>query len=157
MLWAAPDRQAGLHPPVVSWGLDQGFTTEFDWPGTRDPSPALAAPEAIAFMTELGVDAVQAYDHRLAWWAGALLADSWGTEVAPQESQTGTMITIPTPPRCGTTPDDAARLRDALLFEDRIEVQVHARAGRVWVRVSAQIYNEEGDVVRLADAVARRS
>ena len=25
ILWASPSRQAGLHPAVVSWGLDQGF------------------------------------------------------------------------------------------------------------------------------------
>src|SRR5439155_24952894 len=26
VLWAHPDRQPGLHPPVISWGLDKGFT-----------------------------------------------------------------------------------------------------------------------------------
>ena len=44
VLWAHPNRQAGLHPPVLSWGLDKGFTAEFDWVGTRDPTPWLAAP-----------------------------------------------------------------------------------------------------------------
>ncbi len=38
ILWAAPEAQDGLHPTVVSWNLDQGFTAEFDWTGTRDPS-----------------------------------------------------------------------------------------------------------------------
>jgi len=46
ILWAAPPRQAAVHPTVISWNLDQGFTAEFDWIGTRDPSAALAAPEA---------------------------------------------------------------------------------------------------------------
>ena len=54
------------------------------------------------------------------------------------------------------TADEAARLRTALLVEDRIEVQLHAWRGRLWVRVSAQVYNDRSDVMRLADAVCRR-
>jgi isopenicillin-N epimerase len=33
ILWVAPERQAALHPPVISWGLDLGFTTELISPG----------------------------------------------------------------------------------------------------------------------------
>jgi isopenicillin-N epimerase len=156
ILWAAPDRQAGLHPPVVSWGLDQGFTAEFDWPGTRDPSAALAAPAAIAFMRELGAEAVQRYDHALAWRAGEMLGARWGVPVVQDEAQIGTMITVPLPERAGSSREDAARLRDALLFEDHVEVQLHPFRGRLWVRVSAQIYNDEADVERLGTAVAAR-
>ena len=39
---------------------------------------------------------------------------------------------------------------------DRIEVQLHAWHERLWVRVSAQIYNDRADILRLAEAVARR-
>lgn len=66
------------------------------------------------------------------------------------------MITVPAPDRCGHDAAAAARLRDALLFEDGIEVQVHAHRNRVWIRVSAQIYNDDDDVTRLADAVGKR-
>jgi selenocysteine lyase/cysteine desulfurase len=38
------------------------------------------------------------------------------------------------------------------LFDHDIEVQVHARAGRVWVRVSAQAYNDRSDIEKLAAA-----
>ena len=48
-LWAAPQRQAGLHPVTISHGYGQGFVAEFDWTGTRDPSACLAVPDAIAF------------------------------------------------------------------------------------------------------------
>ena len=44
----------------------------------------------------------------------------------------------------------------ALLVEDDIEVHLHAWRGRLWVRISAQIYNERSDIARLGDAVARR-
>jgi isopenicillin-N epimerase len=156
ILWAAPARQATLHPPVISWGLDQGFTTEFDCVGTRDPSPHLAAPAAIEFLTELGPGAVRAYNHALAWEAAGRLAARWGTRVPVPEEMAGTMVTVPLPARAGGTEEAARSLRDALLFEDRIEVQLHAWRGSLWVRISAQVYNEIADYERLAEAVLRR-
>ncbi|TMQ60253.1 MAG: aminotransferase class V-fold PLP-dependent enzyme [Candidatus Eisenbacteria bacterium] len=155
-LWAAPGLQEGLHPTVISWGLGRGFATEFDWVGTRDPSAYLAAPEGIAFMRELGIEAVRSYNHRLAWEGARLLSERLRTSFDPIESMIGSMATVPLPERMGHTKEDAARLRDALLFEDRIEVQLHAWRGRLWVRLSAQIYNEVADVERLATAIATR-
>lgn len=156
ILWAAPARQADLHPAVISWGLDQGFTAEFDWVGTRDPSPFLAAPEGIAFLRDLGVDAARAYQHRLAWDAVRLLTSRWGTEPAAPEAMVGAMATIPMSPRAGGTKEDALRIRNALLFEGRIEVQLHSWRDRLWVRLSAQVYNGIADVERLAEALDRR-
>jgi isopenicillin-N epimerase len=66
------------------------------------------------------------------------------------------MASLPLPEAAGSTKDHAARLRDALLFEDRIEVQLHAAHGRLWTRVSAQVYNDRDDIDRLGDAVAAR-
>jgi isopenicillin-N epimerase len=156
ILWAGPPRQVGLHPTVISWGLDQGFTTEFDLVGTRDPSAHLAAPEGIAFLRELGHDAVRAYNHRLAWDSAVRLTKHWGTDLGLPESMVGTMATIPLPDRAGSTSEDAANLRDALLFEDGIEVQMHESRGRLWVRISGQIYNDGSDVDRLVRAVDAR-
>ena len=45
------------------------------------------------------------------------------------------------PASSGSTAADASVLRDRLLFEERIEVKVHAYRGRVHLRVSAQVYN----------------
>ncbi|OFW05839.1 MAG: class V aminotransferase [Acidobacteria bacterium RIFCSPLOWO2_02_FULL_67_36] len=153
ILWAAPERQAGVHPAVTSWGLDQGFTTEFDLPGTRDPSAHLTAPAALAYMRELGVEAVQRYNHSLAWDGARLLAGRWNTEFVAPESMIGTMATVMLPSSLGTTVEDAAKLRDRLLFEDRIEVQLHATNGRLYARISAQIYNDLEDIDRLGQAV----
>ncbi|MGH7726418.1 MAG: aminotransferase class V-fold PLP-dependent enzyme [Candidatus Eiseniibacteriota bacterium] len=156
ILWAAPARQKDLHPTVISWGLDQGFTTEFDWVGTHDPSAALAAPEAIAMMRDLGVDAIRKWNHDLAWEAAQLLTRSWGTKLEATEAMIGTMATVPLPPALGTLKEEAGRLRDALLFEEGIEVPVHPWRGGLWTRVCAQIYNERGDYERLAQAILAR-
>jgi isopenicillin-N epimerase len=153
ILWTSPARQAGLHGSVISWGLDRGFHAEFDMPGTRDPSPHLAAPVAIAFMRELGVDAVRQYNHRLAWNGAHHLAKRWGTDFVTPEAMIGTMATVMLPEQLGSTADDAARLRDALLYGDRIEVQVHAFRGRLYTRICGQIYNDDTDTERFADAV----
>lgn len=155
-LWVAPERREGLHPTVISWGLDQGLHAEFDLVGTRDPSPFLAAPEAIAFMNDLGLEALYAYNHGLAWEAARLLTERWGTTLGMPESMVGAMATIPLPERLGSTDEEAARLRDALLYEDRIEIQLHAWRGRLWVRLSAQIYNDIADVERLDRAIGAR-
>ena len=157
ILWARPERQAGLHPPVISWGLDQGFTTEFDLTGTRDPTPWLAAPAGFAMQEEIGVDAIRDWNHNQAVAAGRLLGERWGTGHRVPESMVGTMVVVPLPHSLGSTFDDACRLRDALLFEEKVEVNVSARAGRLWVRVAIQIYNEPGDVERLARAVEKRT
>ena len=157
ILWVAPERQTGLHALVPSWGLDRGFTTEFDWPGTRDPSAHLAAPAAIALFDEWGIDGIRAYNHELAWTGARLLAERWHSAFDTPEDLIGTMATVPVPDSLGSSPADAQALRDALLFEDGIEVQVHSWRDRIHVRISAQIYNELADIERLGDAIARRA
>jgi isopenicillin-N epimerase len=156
VLWVHPDRQAGLHPPVISWGLDKGFTAEFDWVGTRDPTPWLAAPAGIAFMEDLGVAAVRQYNHDLAWRAARELTARWGTALERDEASVGSMVTVPLPESLGSTADDASRLRDRLLEEDQIEIQVYGDHGRLWTRICAQVYNDWDDMDRLGDAVDRR-
>jgi len=155
-LWVSPARRDGLHPRVISWGLGQGMHEEFDLVGTRDPSAYLTAPDAIAWMRKEGVQAIQAYNHRLAWEAAQVLTRRWGTSFSAPESMIGTMASIPLPDRAGSTRADADRLRDGLLFEDRIEIELHEGLGRLWVRLSAQIYNDIADVERLAAAVEAR-
>jgi isopenicillin-N epimerase len=152
-LWAHPDRQAGLHPAVISWGLGKGFTAEFDWVGTRDPSAYLAAPAAIAFMKEIGVDAMRAHNHGLAWEAARFLTSRWKTRLDLEEDMVGTMVTVPLPDRLGSSKEDAVRLRDALLDQDRIEVQLHSWRDSLWVRISTQVYNDLSDIEKLARAV----
>ena len=68
----------------------------------------------------------------------------------------GSMIAVPMPAEAGASADDAARLRLALLLDEHIEVHVVTWHGRLWARVSAQVYNELADVERLGDAVLRQ-
>ena len=154
ILWAAPERQSTLHHPVISWGRDRGFHHEFEHTATADPTSFLAAPEGISLLREWDFAACTAYMHTLARSAGELLADHWGTAFSVPPEMIGAMVTVPLPLSAGGADEDATRLRLTLLVEDQIEVQLHAWRERLWVRVSAQIYNDLGDIERLAAAVA---
>ena len=155
VLWAAPERRAGLHPVVISWGVTQDdWLQEFDWTGTRDPSPWLAAPAGLDFMRDvLGVAAMREHNHRLAWQSAERLARRWQQPWTTPESMVGCMVSVPLPARFVADAETASRLRDALLFEHGIEVAVIARAGSLWARLSLQVYNDESDIERLAQAV----
>jgi isopenicillin-N epimerase len=157
ILWAAPGKQSLVRSPVVSWGHNKGFRDEFEHTATTDPTSYLAAPEGIAMLREWDFDACVEYMHGLARDAAELLTDRWRTTFEIPRDMVGAMVTVPLPHDAGTTDADAARLRLALLVEDRIEVQLHAWRGRLWTRVSAQVYNDRTDISRLAEAVARRS
>jgi len=156
ILWAKPEHQATLHHPVVSWGSGQGFHAEFEHKATSDATSYLAAPEGIALLREWDFDAVRAYMHGLAVEAGRMLTTAWGTTLDTPDDMIGAMVTVPLPVSAGTTTDDAVRVRLALLVEDRIEVPLHAWRDRLWTRISAQIYNDRSDIMRLADAVGGR-
>jgi len=156
VLWAAPGRQAGLHPGVISWGIvHDDWLQEFEWTGTRDPSPWLAAPAGLDFMRDvLGVDAMREWNHDLAWRSALRLGERWGRPWTTPEAMVGCMVTVPLPSRLGAgDADRAQKLRDALLFEHRIEAPVIARGGELWARLSMQVYNEDEDVERFAVAV----
>ena len=157
ILWAKPEHQPTLRHPVVSWGSGRGFHAEFDHYATSDSTNYLAAPDGLALLREWDFAAVLGYMHGLAREAGRALTGRWGTTIDTPDDMIGAMITVPLPAAAGTTTDEADRLRTALLVEDRVEVQMHAWRGRLWARVSAQVYNDLSDIERLADAVQRRA
>jgi len=155
-LWVATARRAGLHPPVISWGLDAGLAQEFDWTGTRDPSAVLSAPAGLAFMRDvLGLEAMRGWNHDLVWRMAHLLAARWGQPWTTPEAMVGCMASVPLPARIDALGAAAVpALKDWLLQERRIEAQVLAIRGRAHVRLAAQVYNDPSDYERLAEAVA---
>ncbi|MDQ2964466.1 MAG: aminotransferase class V-fold PLP-dependent enzyme [Chloroflexota bacterium] len=178
ILWVRADRREAIHPLVVSHGANDPrpaaggpsrFRLEFDWPGTVDPTPYLAAADAVSLVAELGPKgggwpAIRAANHELAVASARRLADALGLEPPAPENLLGSMALLALPvPRSDET---ALALTNALAEEDRIEVPVGAwpvLAARVsggpqqtLLRISAQLYNEPSDYDRLADALIRR-
>jgi isopenicillin-N epimerase len=179
LLWVREDRREAIHPLVVSHGANDPraesgersrFRLEFDWPGTVDPTPYLAAADAVALVADLapnggGWPAIQEANHDLAVTARRCLCDALGIEPPAPEAMLGSMaaVALPIPP----SDESALALTNALASNDRIEVPVGAwpvRAARApgvqpqatLVRISAQLYNEPSDYDRLADALVAR-
>lgn len=148
-LWARREHQPWLHPPVISHGLGRGFVAEFDWTGTHDPSGYLAVPAALAFRQTFGDSRIKSRNRALAETAGAYLAQAWTTRLGGPASLAGSMRMIELPLASGAAPD----VRLKLWQDHRIDVPVNALAGGLWVRISAQLYNEMDDYRRLAAAV----
>ena len=150
---------AAGHPACAGrlLGSRPGFLHEFEHTPTTNPTSLLAAPDGIALQREWNFDACVDYMHRLALDAATLLTETWGTSVRGADldgRRDGHGAAAARTGQRGCRGDARAVL--ALLVEDRIEVQLHAAYGRLWIRVSAQVYNDRADLQRLGDAVAKR-
>jgi isopenicillin-N epimerase len=158
VLWAAPDRRDRLHPTVISWGFGLGWHAEFDWVGTSDPTPYLCAPAGLAFIDEAlgGRDALWGHNHALAWRSAVRLCQRWNLPWTTPREMVGSMVSVPLPPVLGRGPQAATALKDWLLFEHSIEAQVLAIDEALWLRLSAQAYNEDEDMERVASVIDAR-
>jgi len=155
VIWCAPERQSATHPVAISHNLGQGFTAEFDYSGTRDNSHWLAVPAALDYVAGFDADAIQAHNRALAREACDLLEEAWGSEAAAEADYRAAMASVRLPgARAGDDRMAAHRLALRLNAEYGLTLGVMALDGALWVRISAQIYNEIGDYQRLA-AVGR--
>lgn len=156
ILWAAPAHRDSLHPPVISWGAGGGWIAEFDWVGTRDPTPFLCAPEGFRFIDEAlgGRQALWTRNHGLAWDTAERLTREWGLPWTTPRSMVGSMVTLPLPASLGHGYDAAMALKNWLLAQAQIEAQILAIDERLHWRFSAQAYNDDEDVQRFTQALA---
>ena len=151
------DRQEGLVPPVISHGLNDPrprprYRLLFDWMGTLDPTPLLCIPEAIrtvGAMVPRGWSAVRAKNRALALAGRQIVCDALGTPLPCPDAFIGSMASIP------ISDGDAEALGRRLYDEHRIEVPVFPwpKPPRRLIRLSAQLYNSEGDMRALAGAL----
>ena len=151
-LYARRDRQAALHPLVISHAYEKGgparFVEEFDWTGTDDPTAWLSIPECIHFLGSLlpgGWPDLMARNHALALHGRNAVCAALDMTPPCPDYMVGSMASIPLPPPAEGAP--AQRLdQDALAawFRERgIETWFtpwRAPGGKL-VRVSAQLYN----------------
>jgi isopenicillin-N epimerase len=160
------DLQERLHPLVISHGHGAArpgrsrFRLEFDWTGTQDPSPWLAIPEAIRFLAGLlpgGWRELMARNHGLCLAARDIVAGALGVAPGCPDSMAGSMASIPLPalpPGSEAARADADGIMDLFFRRHRIETWLFpwpCDGGRL-LRVSAQLYNDEAQYRRLAEA-----
>ena len=152
------NRRYGVRPIAISHGANSTrhdrsrLFLEFDWTGTFDPSAWLAVPEAIRFVGSLvedGWPGVMRRNHDLALRGRDILSRALGIAAPAPDHILGSMAALPLPD------GDADALHDALLDEFKIEVPIMPwpDATKRLVRVSAQLYNDQAEYERLADAL----
>ncbi len=162
------DRQKDLHPIAISHGLNSPrkdrprFLLEFDWTGTDDYSAVLCVPEAIRFMGSLlpeGWPELMARNRALALEARKILCDALGIAPPCPDGMIGSLASMPItdgPAESPQSPFHWNHLQDRILARFGIEVPVlpWPAPPRRLVRISAQIYNDREQYVRLASALA---
>lgn len=160
-LYVHPRVQQTLRPVVVSWGdslsgRPASWLDEFNWPGTRDPSPFLAIPAAIDFLEAAGIETFRAHSRALVRYAREQISRLTGLEPLVPDSPEwcSTMIALPQPATVGETPHGHTHPLQAALWEQhRIEVPVVNWHGRRLIRVSCHLYNDADDIDRLVAAL----
>jgi isopenicillin-N epimerase len=153
-IWCKPERQAALHPVSISHYLGQGFAAEFDYSGTRDNSAWLAAPVALDYLQGLGLEALSRRNKALATQAAEMLAEAWRSDIAAAEAWRGSIASVRLPGGEGGDRTAARRIARRLIEDHDISAGVMVMEGCLWLRVSAQVYNELSDYERIA-AVGR--
>jgi isopenicillin-N epimerase len=147
------ERHAGIDPLVFSHGVGTGLSGSFDFQGTRDPSPWLSVEAALEFVESLGADRIRAHNVLLREQAGTMLCDRWEVAAPAPTSMLGALQTLPIPIDTDGTQNTADAINRHLWDDHRVEAMFMAFQGKVWVRISAQIYNRPYDYQRLVDVI----
>jgi isopenicillin-N epimerase len=166
ILYVRTDKRADVRPIAISHGANSSrsdrsrFHIEFDWTGTFDPTPWLAAGEALRFMPALvdgGWPEIMRRNHALALRARDILCDALQIDKPAPDDMIGAMASVPLPDGTATVidPQSGDPIQNALWDRHKIEVPV-----MIWpsppkriLRVSAQLYNTIDEYESLASAI----
>ena len=143
-------------PNVLSWEVSRSFPSNFAWTGTRDPSNWLAIPAAFDFMDRFGESAVREHNHQMIRDAVAVLAELWGFRPTAPDNMIGAMALVPAPRSMPYPVTDEGRTRLEGHLKEKHSVIVNpalACDGRIWLRITAQIYNRIEDYQKLGASV----
>lgn len=143
-----------IDPLSFSHEIGKGLTTSFDYQGTRDPSAILSMESALGFVEACGgPDRVRVHNIQLRARAGAMLCERWRVDAPAPAPMLGAMQTLPLPFKTDGSPGQAASLNARLWDEHKIEIPFIPFGGRVWTRISCQIFNTMEDYERLGAVI----
>jgi isopenicillin-N epimerase len=153
-LWTTPERQAYLRPTTISHFIADGYVPAFDWPGTKDFTPYLSIPAALEYRALYGEQRIRSYCNSLAYDAGQHVAKELGTRTGIPRNMAAAMMTIALPDGYGPPKQDNANaLRDLIRRTHNLEIDIQAFERKLWLRLSAYIYNDMEDADRLVHAI----
>ncbi|HEY6171798.1 MAG TPA: aminotransferase, partial [Candidatus Kapabacteria bacterium] len=113
-----------------------------DWIGTRDVTPYLSLIAAISFMDDFGREKIRTHNNSLVKQARAYINSALGVSAVAPESMLGSLATIAIPGNLSITDTKATTLHDTLRDIYHCELPVIFFGDKVYIRISAQIYNE---------------
>lgn len=160
-LHARREVQSLVSPLVVSWGYGGNdgqpgtgsrFIDILQWAGTKDPSAALAVPDAIAFMAQHNWSEIRRECRLLLRQAIERICDLTGMQpVYPLDGDFYAQMAIA--PLPGGV--DLVALKSRLYDEHKVEVPLTQWRGRNFVRISVQAYNTQDDIDALVGGLAK--
>jgi len=149
LLWTTPRRQAETLPAVLSHGTGSGYPPAFDWIGTRDVTAWLSL--AAAAQAHDSFAGLIARNRALAEQGAAILSDELGAQPAAPRQMRAAMAAVVLKDSV-SSPGLPQEFRRMLARDCKIIAPVYEFGGKLWLRVSAQIYNESDDYRRCAAA-----
>ncbi len=155
-LWVKKKYLDSTHPLTVSHFYQQGFTSEFDWQGTRDITSILGAAIAVDWGTKIGWDKIRKKNHKMAIWMQQCLVEAWG--VVPMSplagSLIGSMATVQLPSHFPIDELNLKEIRSNIYHRYKVEAPLLVWQGTAVVRVSSQLYSKTDDITKLLAALS---
>lgn len=163
-VWVAPRHQKNVRFPLVSWGGSLGgrpprWQDAINWLGTRDPAPMLALPDTFDFWKSVRLKTFRNHAADLIDYASERLNDQFG--IPPmfrgEHCRVPAMRTFRLPEPADWQPGYHGKpdpLQLELKQRFHIEIPVASWNNQRYLRLSAHLYNNRGDIDRLIDALA---
>lgn len=170
--YISPNLPKPTGPRLLPTNAPTNYVSSWEWTGTQDLSNYLTIPAALEFRRWMGgEDAIIAYNTDLAQKAGKIVSSILGKgsvvmEVpnpTEEDKLTACMVNVsipitPTPSqKKGEQGNElaflAAKLQNKLMNTEDTFVMFYVHGGKIWIRLSAQVWLEEADFEWVAEKI----
>jgi isopenicillin-N epimerase len=160
ILHVRADVHGAVEPLIVSHGYGAGgLASDFVWQGAGDYAPWLSTTACLRWWESVGgIDAAARRNNDLLRHAAKALCDSWSSATlidveSDACSPTMALVQLPLAEWRGPFTPAAGKGVQDYLHSERIECPVKTVNGRLYVRISAAVYNELEDYEHLGQVV----
>ncbi|SPO28808.1 related to isopenicillin N epimerase [Ustilago trichophora] len=166
--YLSPNLPHPTGPALIPTDAPTNYIATWEWTGTQDLSNYLTIPAALEFRRWMGGEtAIMKYNFELARKAGLIVSSILGKHSQVMEVQsdleedrlTAAMVNVSIPISIGPQQEGnelaflAAKLQTRLTNENDTFVMFYVHAGKIWIRLSAQVWLEEKDFVWVAERI----
>ncbi|XP_072014615.1 uncharacterized protein [Amphiura filiformis] len=164
LLWIHPNHHNTTHPIITSAKIfHANLQHRYSYQGTRDSIPYLTAAKAIEFYQSLGgMDAIVEHNSKLKDWASSMLSEAWNSTCLPiPNSMRAPFMILVGLPDTKTTREYEMKtkghygdeLKKDIYDKHRVHTVICHVMGKLWCRISVNVYNCQEDYYKLRDAI----